>query len=61
MPNSPYALLSKKYYFDDTAFTSLMKKRIYHVLLIASNYDSFVRRETGELMSRYSMNMFHSA
>lgn len=49
MPNSPYALLSKKYYFDDTAFTSLMKKRIYNVLLIASNYDSFVLEGDGRI------------
>jgi CheY-like chemotaxis protein len=49
MPNSPYSLLSKKYFFDDTAFTSLMKKRIYHVLLIASNYDSFVLEGDGRI------------
>jgi len=49
MSTSPYALLSKKFYFDDTAFTSLMKKRIYHVLLIASNYDSFVLEGDGRI------------
>ncbi|MCB9014373.1 MAG: response regulator [Lentimicrobiaceae bacterium] len=49
MINSPYALLSKKFHFDDTAFTSLMKKRIYNVLLIASNYDSFVLEGDGRI------------
>lgn len=46
---TPYALLSRKFYFDDTAFTNLMKKRIYNVLLIASNYDSFVLEGDGRI------------
>lgn len=43
------SLLSKKFYFDDTAFINLMKKRIYNVLLIASNYDSFVLEGDGRI------------
>lgn len=49
MQSSPYALLAKKFYFDDTAFINLMKKRIYNVLLIASNYDSFVLEGDGRI------------
>ncbi len=49
MQSSPYALLAKKFYFDDTALINLMKKRIYNVLLIASNYDSFVLEGDGRI------------
>lgn len=49
MTTSRQNLLSRKFHFDDTAFTSLMKKRIYHVLLIASNYDSFVLEGDGRI------------
>lgn len=38
-----------KFYFDDTAFKSLMQKRIYKVLLIASNYDSFILEGDGRI------------
>lgn len=48
MKVSPYALLSR-FYFDDTAFHSLMRKRIYKVLLIASNYDSFILEGDGRI------------
>lgn len=48
MPSN-LSLLSKKFYFDDTAFINLMKKRIYNVLLIASNYDSFVLEGDGRI------------
>lgn len=48
MKVSPYALLSK-FYFDDTAFHSLMRKRIYKVLLVASNYDSFILEGDGRI------------
>lgn len=49
MQTSPYALLARKFYFTDTAFINLMKKRIYNVLLIASNYDSFVLEGDGRI------------
>ncbi|MDY0342337.1 MAG: PEP/pyruvate-binding domain-containing protein [Lentimicrobium sp.] len=49
MPDSPNNLLTRKFYFDDTAFSNLMKKRIYNVLLIASNYDSFVLEGDGRI------------
>ncbi|MDP2424394.1 MAG: PEP/pyruvate-binding domain-containing protein [Bacteroidales bacterium] len=42
-------LLAQKYYFKDTAFVSLMKKRIYHVLLIASEYDTFILEGDGRV------------
>lgn len=48
MKVSPYALLSK-FYFDDTAFHSLMRRRIYKVLLVASNYDSFILEGDGRI------------
>ncbi|MBW6491508.1 MAG: phosphoenolpyruvate synthase [Lentimicrobium sp.] len=44
-----YSLISRKFYFDDTAFINLMKRRIYNVLLIASNYDSFVLEGDGRI------------
>lgn len=49
MPASIYSLISRKFYFDDTAFINLMKRRIYNVLLIASNYDSFVLEGDGRI------------
>lgn len=49
MPANLKELLSRKFYFDDTAFINLMKKRIYNVLLIASNYDSFVLEGDGRI------------
>ncbi len=42
-------LNSKKYYFSDTAFKKLMQKRIYHVLIICSNYDYFMLEEDGRI------------
>jgi len=44
-----YAVFSRKYVFNDTSFNTLMKKRIYHVLLIASKYDSFVLEDDGRI------------
>ncbi len=35
--------------FTDTAFHSLMRKRIYHVLLIASKYDAFMLEGDGRI------------
>ncbi len=42
-------LLSKKYLLNDTSFNSLMKKRIYHVLLISSSYDAFILEDDGRI------------
>lgn len=42
-------LLASKYQFKDTAFVGLMKKRIYHVLLIASDYDTFILEGDGRV------------
>ena len=40
---------SRKYYFQDTAFDTLMQKRISKVLLISSNYDAFMLEEDGRI------------
>ncbi|MCK4679180.1 MAG: phosphoenolpyruvate synthase [Bacteroidales bacterium] len=45
----PLKLNLKKYYFDDTSFINLMKKRIYHVLLISSAYDAFILEDDGRV------------
>ncbi len=42
-------LLSRKFVFSDTPFTLLMKRRIYHVLLIASKYDAFILEDDGRI------------
>jgi len=49
MPQSRNPLNPKKYYFIDTSFNLLMKRRIYHVLLISSTYDSFMLEEDGRI------------
>lgn len=49
MPANIDSLTSRKFYFSDTAFVNLMKKRIYNVLLIASNYDFFVLEGDGRI------------
>ncbi len=46
------SLLSRKYYFNETAFDSLMQKRIYNVLLVASNYDAFILENDGRIEER---------
>jgi hypothetical protein len=38
-----------KYLYHDTSFDTLMKKRIYHVLLISSAYDAFILEEDGRI------------
>ena len=48
MQNSSF-LTSPKYYFSDTSFDNLMKKRIYHVLIIASAYDAFMLETDGRI------------
>lgn len=47
--NNNNSVLSRKYVFNDTAFNTLMKKRIYHVLLIASQYDAFILEDDGRI------------
>jgi CheY-like chemotaxis protein len=37
------------YFYHDTSFDTLMKKRIYHVLLISSTYDAFILEEDGRI------------
>jgi len=39
----------RKFNFNDTSFTSLMKRRIYHVLLISSVYDAFMLEDDGRI------------
>ncbi len=39
----------KKLYFKDTSFASLMKSRIYNILLVASKYDAFMLEEDGRI------------
>lgn len=39
----------KKLYFKDTSFASLMRHRIYNVLLYASKYDAFMLEEDGRI------------
>lgn len=39
----------KKYYFADTQFKLMMKKRIYQILLISSTYDAFMLEEDGRI------------
>jgi CheY-like chemotaxis protein len=49
MDNKPYSQLSRLFYFTDSDFTKLMRKRIYNVLLIASDYDSFMLQMDGRI------------
>ncbi|MGA2822479.1 MAG: PEP/pyruvate-binding domain-containing protein [Bacteroidales bacterium] len=49
MPRKQHALDPKKYYFIDTSFNLLMKRRIYQILLISSNYDAFMLEEDGRI------------
>ncbi len=39
----------RKWVFKDTSFANLMSKRIYNVLLIATNYDTFTLEEDGRV------------
>lgn len=41
-----------RYYFADTEFSLMMKKRIYQVLLISSTYDAFMLEEDGRIDER---------
>lgn len=49
MPFSNIAYRAPKYYFSDTSFSKLMRRRIYHVLLISSAYDAFVLEDDGRI------------
>lgn len=49
MPYTPYPINAPKFYFSDTSFNKLMRKRIYHVLLISSTYDAFVLEDDGRI------------
>lgn len=49
MPFSNIAYRAPKYYFSDTSFNKLMRRRIYHVLLISSAYDAFVLEDDGRI------------
>lgn len=49
MPDSKNPLDPKKYYFMDTHFNLMMKRRIYQVLLISSTYDAFMLEEDGRI------------
>ncbi len=42
-------LYSRKYVYSETPFNTLMRKRIYHVLLIASKYDAFILEDDGRI------------
>jgi len=49
MENRLQVMDAKKYYFIDTSFNLLMKKRVYQVLLISSTYDAFMLEEDGRI------------
>ncbi len=42
-------VLKQNFYFNEIPFINLMKKRIYHVLLISSVYDAFMLEEDGRI------------
>ena len=49
MKSKQNVLNPKKYYFIDTSFNLLMKRRVYQILLISSTYDSFMLEEDGRI------------
>ena len=49
MPYSTITYRAPKYYFSDTSFNKLMRRRIYHVLLISSSYDAFMLEDDGRI------------
>ncbi|MDD3406406.1 MAG: PEP/pyruvate-binding domain-containing protein [Paludibacteraceae bacterium] len=49
----------RKLYFKDTSFANLMNRRIYNVLLVASNYDAFMLEEDGRIDEQI-FNEYHS-
>lgn len=49
MFSSKEEVLNQDFYFSETPFISLMKKRIYRILLISSVYDAFMLEEDGRI------------
>lgn len=49
MPDKNKSDFSRTYVFSETPFNTLMRKRIYHVLLIASKYDTFILEDDGRI------------
>ncbi|MBC8321089.1 MAG: phosphoenolpyruvate synthase [Bacteroidetes bacterium] len=49
MVSSKAEILSQNFYFSETSFINLMKKRINNVLLISSVYDAFMLEEDGRI------------
>lgn len=49
MPFSSIQYRAPKYYFSDTSFQKLMRRRIYNILLISSNYDAFMLEDDGRI------------
>lgn len=49
MPSYSSILKSGSTHFTETSFSNLMKKRIYHVLLLSSAYDAFILEDDGRI------------
>ncbi|MDR0414206.1 MAG: phosphoenolpyruvate synthase [Prevotellaceae bacterium] len=49
MDSAQISILSSHLYFKDTSFASLMNRRIYNILLIASRYDVFMLEDDGRV------------
>ncbi|MBN2236289.1 MAG: phosphoenolpyruvate synthase [Bacteroidales bacterium] len=49
MPSYLSILKSSSSNFTETSFSNLMKKRIYHVLLLSSAYDAFILEDDGRI------------
>ncbi|MDA3905273.1 MAG: phosphoenolpyruvate synthase, partial [Bacteroidales bacterium] len=49
MPSYSSILKSGNTIFTETSFSNLMKKRIYHVLLLSSAYDAFILEDDGRI------------
>ncbi len=49
MINDIHQLSKQEYDFNDTSFSLLLQKRIYKILLVCSNYDSFMLEEDGRI------------
>lgn len=49
MNTDNHQLSKQEYDFNDTSFSLLLQKRIYKILLVCSNYDSFMLEEDGRI------------
>ena len=49
MFSSKAEILHQDFYFNETSFIHLMRRRIYQVLLISSVYDAFMLEEDGRI------------